>query len=182
MRNRGLVALTAAAIIGAFVGPSIARGEEGAAGPEVGKAAPAFRVNDHAGKAVSVGGAAGTAWTVLAFYPKAMTPGCTKEVCSMRDALKDLEALEARVYAISTDDVVSCAQFVKEQSLNFPLLSDPDGSVVAKYGTAMENRPYALRHTFVIDPKGVLRHVDKAVNVTSHGADLVAVLKKLKGA
>jgi peroxiredoxin Q/BCP len=181
MTLRPLAALAIAALVVSFVGASTVTGEDAPAGLEVGKAAPAFRVNDHAGKAVAVGGAASGAWTVLAFYPKAMTPGCTKQVCSMRDALKDLEALDAKVYAISTDDVVSCAQFVKEQSLNFPLLSDPDGSVVAKYGTAMENRPFALRHTFVIDPKGVLRHVDRSVNVTSHGADLVAVIKKLRG-
>jgi peroxiredoxin Q/BCP len=180
MRTRGLLAVAIAALIASLSYGSMARGEGSPAEPEVGKPAPAFRLNDHTGKAVDVGGPATTSWTVLAFYPKAMTPGCTKEVCSLRDAMKDLEGLEAKVYAISVDDVASCAQFVKQQSLNFQLLSDPDRSVVAKYGAAMAGAQFAARYTYVIDPKGVLRHVDKSVVVTSHGADLVLLLQKLK--
>ena len=179
MRILALAAVPAAifAAVLALSGTS-ARGD-GPSEPEIGKPAPAFKLNDHTGKMVTVGGAS-KAWTVLAFYPKAMTPGCTKEVCSLRDAHKDLEGLAANVYAISIDDVQACAKFVKEQSLNFELLSDPDRSVVTKYGAVMEGMAFAARFTYVIDPKGVLRYVDKAVNVTSHGADLVAVLKKLK--
>jgi len=180
MRIRGSFVLASVVLLAGLSYWSTARGEDAPIGLEVGKTAPVFRLNDHTGKAVEVGGAATTGWTVLAFYPKAMTPGCTKEVCSLRDAIKDLEGLDAKVYAISIDDVLSCAQFVKQQSLNFQLLSDPDRSVVAKYGAVMEGVTYAARYTFVIDPKGVLRHVDKSVNVISHGADLVAVLKKLK--
>ena len=180
MRIRGLVALPLSALVvlaTVLALPRGATGGEGPAAPEIGKPAPTFRLNDHTGKAVEIGPGS---WTVLAFYPKAMTPGCTKEVCSLRDAHKDLEGLEAKVYAISIDDVASCAQFAKQQSLNFQLLSDPDRSVVAKYGAVMEGMAFAARTTYVIDPKGVLRYVDKSVLVNSHGADLVAVLKKLK--
>ena len=186
MRNRTRSAVASALAVLALAGAlgwvaTPASGEEAPAGPAVGAAAPAFRLNDHTGKAVAVGGGATTAWTVLAFYPKAMTPGCTREVCSLRDARADLAALDASVYAISTDDVAACAQFVKEQSLSFPLLSDPDGSVVAKYGASMEGKPFAQRYTFVVAPDGTLRHVDRSVNPASHGADLVAVLKRLRG-
>lgn len=180
MRIRGLVSLAVLSLAAWFSFDAFAGGESPSAEPAIGRPAPSFRVNDHTGKAVDVGGAASKGWTVLAFYPKAMTGGCTKEVCSLRDAHKDLEGLDATVYAISVDDVVSCAQFVKEQSLDFQLLSDPDRSVVAKYGAQMEGTAFAARTTFVIDPKGVLRHVDKSVKVTTHGADLVALLKKLK--
>ena len=181
MRHRLVaVSLAAALAVGLALASRSARGEA-PAGAEVGKPAPSFQLNDDAGKLVEVGGAATKTWTVLAFYPKAMTGGCTKEVCSIRDAKKDFEGLEATVYGISIDDVQACAQFVKKESLNFGLLSDPDRSAVAKYGAVMEGAPYAARYTYVIDPQGVLRHVDKGVKVASHGGDLVALLKKLKG-
>jgi peroxiredoxin Q/BCP len=149
--------------------------------PEVGKPAPAFRLNDHTGKAVAVGPGATKAWTVLAFYPKAMTPGCTQEVCSLRDASAEFEKLGVLVYGVSTDDVASAAKFVEEQKLGFPLLSDPDGSATAKYGALMRDRPFAMRYTFVLDPEGTLRHADTAVRTATHGPDLLAVLRRLRG-
>jgi thioredoxin-dependent peroxiredoxin len=180
MRLRISLALACAALVGTFAMAVPFSRADAPAALEIGKPAPAFRLNDHTGKLVEVGPDKTTNWTVLAFYPKAMTAGCTKEVCSLRDAHKDLNALSANVYAISIDDVASCAQFVKEQSLNFQLLSDPDRSVVEKYGAVMEGLSFAARYTFILDPKGVLRYVDKSVNVMSHGADVVAALKKLK--
>lgn len=99
----------------------------------------------------------------------------------MRDATAELEELGVEVYGISTDDVVSQAKFVEQQELEFLLLSDPDAGVTAKYGVLMRGRPYASRVTFVIDDKGVIRHVDQMVSVGTHGADLVEVVKGLKG-
>ena len=75
----------------------------------------------------------------------------------------------------------SQAAFAKEQELNFRLLSDPDGSAAAKYGAARPERPYARRLTFVIDENGVLRHIDDEVDVKQHGADLAALIRKLRG-
>ena len=71
------------------------------------------------------------------------------------------------------------AKFHEAQELNFPLLSDPDGSAAGKFGV-LGDRGYARRVTFVIDGKGVLLHVDEAVQVASHGEDLVAVLEELR--
>lgn len=85
------------------------------------------------------------------------------------------------VYGISMDSVADQAKFTKAQELNFPLLSDPDGSAVEKYEVRMENRPLAARVTFVIDERGVVRHVDREVKVDTHGADLVALVKRLRG-
>jgi peroxiredoxin Q/BCP len=149
--------------------------------PEVGATAPAFRLNDHEGKARSLDDLRGKGWLVLAFYPKAHTGGCTKEVCSLRDSLKDLEAVGVAVAGISLDDVASQRSFHEAQKLNFPLLSDPDGSVAAKYAAMAEGKPYSARVTFVIDDKGVLRHADRKVSVESHGKDLAAVVRGLRG-
>lgn len=150
-------------------------------GPEVGAKAPDFRLNDHEGKARTLQELRGEGWLVLAFYPKAHTGGCTKEVCSLRDSLKDLEAAGIAVAGISLDDVSSQRSFHEAQKLNFPLLSDPDGSVAAKYGALLADKPYSARVTFVIDDKGILRHADGKVNVASHGADLAGVVRGLRG-
>jgi peroxiredoxin Q/BCP len=150
-------------------------------GPAAGAKAPGFRLNDHEGNAKTLDELRGKGWFVLAFYPKAMTGGCTKEVCSLRDSLKDLEGLGVAVAGISIDDVASQKRFHEEQKLNFPLLSDPDGSVAAKYGVLMADKGYTARVTFLIDDKGVLRAVDDKVSVASHGKDLAGVVRGLRG-
>jgi len=81
---------------------------------------------------------------------------------------------------MSLDDVKAQAEFVKQQSLGFPLLSDPDASASARLGVLMEGKPYTNRITIVVDDKGVVRLVDTGVKVESHGKDLVEAIKKLK--
>lgn len=87
--------------------------------------------------------------------------------------------LGSRIYGLSLDDVKAQAAFHEAQKLSFPLLSDPDGSVARKYGVFLA-RGFANRVTFVIDPNGVLRHVDQTVAVDSHGRDLIELLTRLK--
>ncbi len=86
-----------------------------------------------------------------------------------------------RVLGISVDDVATQAAFAKAQKLEFELLSDPDASAAGKFDAMMAERPFSKRLTFVIDQAGVLRHIDAAVQVGSHGADMVALVRKLKG-
>ena len=90
-------------------------------------------------------------------------------------------AVGVAVAGISLDDVASQKSFHDAQKLNFPLLSDPDGSVAMKYAAMMEDKPYSARVTFVIDDKGVLRAIDRKVSVESHGKDLAGVVKGLRG-
>jgi peroxiredoxin Q/BCP len=101
-------------------------------------------------------------------------------VCSLRDAAKDLEALEVRVMGISVDDVAAQLAFHKAQKLDFDLLSDVGGTVAKKYGVLRKGSAYSGRVTFVIDSEGKVRHVDYGVKVRSHGKDLVGVVKKLR--
>ena len=84
-----------------------------------------------------------------------------------------------KVFGISLDDVASQKAFVEKEKLTFPLLSDPDGSVAGKYHTLPAGGKYTNRITFIVDSKGVVRHVDRGVLVATHGADLVAVVEKL---
>jgi len=82
------------------------------------------------------------------------------------------------VVVISTDDVAAQKAFAEGQKLEYPVLSDPDGSAAAKYQVLKGK--YANRVTFVIDPEGVIRHVDRSVDVAAHGTELAEVLRKLK--
>ena len=84
------------------------------------------------------------------------------------------------IYGASLDDVRSLAAFVKAQELPFPLLSDADGSVAAKYDVLRAGGRMAARVTFVIDPEGVVRHVDTKVDVSKHGSDLAGIIKGLQ--
>jgi peroxiredoxin len=77
--------------------------------------------------------------------------------------------------------VSALAAFAEAQELNFGLLSDPDASATRKLGALSERGRYAGRISFVIDDKGVLRHVDREVDVSSHGTDIAALVKKLRG-
>ena len=101
-------------------------------------------------------------------------------MCSLRDVVEDFEDLGVDVYGLSLDDVASMAKFAEQQELNFMLLSDPDGSVGAKYDVLPEAARWTKRVTFVIDDKGVLRHVDGKVNVDSHGSDLLELVAEMK--
>ena len=84
------------------------------------------------------------------------------------------------VYGISTDDVKNQAAFAKKQKLEFKLLSDPDGSAARKYGVLRKGKPHASRRTFVLDEKGILRHINERVDVRNHGRDLIELIRKLR--
>lgn len=101
-------------------------------------------------------------------------------MCSLRDAATELGGLGVDIYGLSRDGVEDLAAFAKAQSLPFRLLSDPDGSVTAKFEVDMDGRPFAKRVTFVVDPKGVIRARDEAVKVDAHGKDLVELVTKLQ--
>ena len=174
-------ALIAATLLGLLTFPTQDAEKTAMKMPEVGKPAPSVRLNDHTGKIVTLGGKT-EKWSVLAFYPKAMTSGCTVEVCSMRDALADLNTIGADIYGISLDSVQEQAQFVEKQQLNFPLLSDPDASVATKYGVLDVSAQYTKRVTFVIDDQGILRKIVDPVDVKTHGEDLAVLLEELKSA
>jgi peroxiredoxin Q/BCP len=101
-------------------------------------------------------------------------------MCSLRDAATDFEELGVKVYGASLDDVKSQAAFHEAQKLSFPLLSDPDGSLAAKCGVLASGARFTARKTLLIDPEGVLRHVDEKVDVAKHGSVLVDWIREHK--
>jgi peroxiredoxin Q/BCP len=147
----------------------------------IGKPIPPFSLSDDRGGTVTPQTLQG-AWTVLYAYPKDATPGCTTEACDFRDNWARVQSAGARVYGISKDSVASHQKFVEKQALPFPLLSDPDKALLAPLGAFGKKIMYGkevegiIRSTFLIDPKGVVRHVWPKVSVKGH---VQAVLDKL---
>ena len=107
----------------------------------VGDIAPSFALADDAGNTVSLADYAGQRVLVY-FYPRANTPGCTKEACDFRDSLEQLNDLNIAVVGISPDKPEALAKFRADHELNFPLLSDPDKSVMTAYGAFGEKKNY----------------------------------------
>ena len=116
----------------------------------------------------------------MAFYPADMTPGCTLEARSLRDAMPKIKALGAVVFGISVQDTASHKRFCAAEKLNYRLLADSSRRVSSAYGVLSEPNGVARRVTFLIDPKGIIRAVDEAVNPATHGRDVVAKLEELR--
>ena len=141
----------------------------------VGDAAPAFALADDAGNTVSLADYAGQRVLVY-FYPRANTPGCTKEACDFRDSLEQLNDLNISVVGISPDKPEALAKFRADHELNFPLLSDPDKSVMTAYGAFGEKKNYGkvvqgvIRSTFLVEPDGTIGQTHYNVKATGHVA------------
>jgi len=119
-------------------------------------------------------------WTVLYFYPKAGTPGCTKQACAFRDSIQKIRDLGAEVYGISTDTVEDQAKFHKEHQLNFDLLADADAKITNLYGSKMPVVKISKRWTFVIDPELKIRNVMKDVDPVLDSERVASEIAKLK--
>lgn len=146
--------------------------------PAVGSKAPDFKLRADDGKFYTLSSQKGR-WVVLAFYPADMTPGCTLEVRSLRDAMPQIRALGAVVFGISVQDVESHKRFCEAEKLNFRLLADDRRETARRYGVLTDANGVAKRVTFFIDPKGVIRKIDSHVKVATHGSDVVGALKEL---
>lgn len=141
--------------------------------------APDFTLPDEAGANHSLKDFAGE-WLILYFYPKDDTPGCTTEACSLRDARDDLMELGAHVVGVSKDDASAHEKFKAKHSLNFTLLSDPEGKTIEDYGAwgpKMFGKVGILRKTFVINPTGQVVKVYGRVTPQGHGDQVIAELK-----
>jgi peroxiredoxin Q/BCP len=116
-------------------------------------------------------------WLVLYFYPRDFTSGCTLEARGFQRDLQAFRSRGAAVVGISADDGDSHQSFCGSEGLAFPLLSDPDGRISRLYGSWLA--PYSQRHTFLIDPQGVLRQIWTAVRPAGHSAEVLAALDQM---
>jgi thioredoxin-dependent peroxiredoxin len=146
--------------------------------PDLNAPAPSFNLPTNTGsKNIALEDLHGK-WTVVYFYPKDFTSGCTIEARRFQQDLPKYLAQNTQILGISADSVDSHAEFCESEGLKFPLLADTDGSVSKAYGSWLGF--ISLRHTFIVDPEGILRDRFTRVNPSSHSEEVLAHLKELQ--
>ncbi len=146
---------------------------------KVGNAAPLFKAQLHDGSEFDLASRKGE-WTVLYFYPKADTPGCTKQACAFRDNIEKIRSQGADVFGISSDTVKAQAAFHKKYNLNFKLIADEKGQVAKLYGSKMPLISLSKRWTFIIDPELKIRSIDKNVDPVMDAENVAKKIAELK--
>lgn len=148
----------------------------------VGDPAPEFTLKDGDSNMVRLADLRGKK-VVLYFYPKDMTPGCTREACDFRDLYSDIQQAGAALFGVSPDDEKSHQKFTSAHSLPFPLLADPDHAVAEAYGVWQEKSNYGktymgiVRTTFLIDEQGKIARIWPKVKVEGHGEAVLAAVR-----
>jgi thioredoxin-dependent peroxiredoxin len=162
--------------------PAVVFADDAGATPKVGQPAPAFKLQDQAGKWHQLSDYKGK-WVALYFYPKDDTPGCTTQACSFRDNVFAFNKEGAVILGISVDDVASHKAFAEKHGLPFTILADADKAVTKRYGvlkTYMGMMDMARRDTFIIDPQGRIAKHYESVKPDGHSAVVLADIKALK--
>jgi len=151
--------------------------------PAVGSPAPDFTLNSQEAKPVSLHDYKGK-WVVLYFYPKDFTSGCTVEAHNFQRDLTQYEQKGAVILGVSVQDEDSHQKFCTKEGLNFKLLADTKTEVSTLYDSVMNFGVAKLsaRHTFVIDPNGVVRKVFLDVKPQQHSEEVLAALTDLQAA
>ena len=164
----------------AFVAYGMRAGDKA---PAVGTPAPDFTLNSQDGKPISLHDFKGK-WVILYFYPKDMTSGCTIEAHNFQRDLEKYSALNAVILGVSMQDEKSHQEFCAKESLTFKLLADTKKEVSEKYDSVMNFGVTQLsaRHTFLIDPSGLVRKVWTDVDVKRHSDDVLAAIEELEKA
>jgi peroxiredoxin Q/BCP len=166
-------------ILAVAVGYRVARAGDKA--PAVGTAAPDFTLNSQENKAVSLHDFKGK-WVVLYFYPKDFTSGCTVEAHNFQRDQAQYDAKNAVIIGVSMQDADSHQKFCTKEGLSFKLLADTDSHVSTTYDSVMNFGVTKLsaRHTFLIDPQGVIQKVYTDVKPEKHSEEVLADLAALQ--
>ncbi len=149
-----------------------------------GDMAPDFEMPATGGRTVSLAAMAGKPF-VLYFYPKADTPGCTKEACAFQEALPQLGHIGLDAIGVSPDKMKPIDKFAAKYGLTFPLASDESKAVAERYGTWVEKSMYGRKYmgmersTFLIDKTGKIAKVWRKVSVTGHAAEVLKAAQSL---
>jgi peroxiredoxin Q/BCP len=150
--------------------------------PEVGQSAPDFSLPDGDGNTVSLADQRGST-TILYFYPKDDTPGCTREACGFRDHNSEIQAAGARIFGVSADGIDSHRAFSDKYGLTFPLLADEEKQVAQSYGAWRERvrdgqtSMGMARVTFAIDQDGKIANVWEVTDAEAHGQEVLDWLR-----
>ena len=145
----------------------------------VGNSAPDFTLQDSDGNNYSLSSYKEKNSIIIYFYPKAGTPGCTKQACGIRDSFSKFKENDIVVLGISVDSKESIKEFIKDNNLNFPLLSDENKEVSKAYGV-LNNIGVDSRITFIVDKQGNIANILRDVDVETHANDVFNLAVKLK--
>src|SRR5215472_13131218 len=152
-----------------------------AGGIQVGDKAPDFTLPSQSGDQVRLHDRLGERVVVLYFFPKDGTPGCTAEACAFRDSHEVFTDAGAEVIGVSSDSIDSHAAFAGRHKLPFTLLSDEGGRVRKSYGVPVVLGLLPGRVTYVIDRRGMVRHVfNSMTNISQHVDDALEVVRQLQ--
>ena len=152
---------------------------------KIGRKAPLFKLLDQDEKMQALKDYLGK-WTLIYFYPKDDTAGCTKEACTIADVYKDFKRQGVVVFGVSKDTSKSHKKFAEKYHLPFTLLSDPTMEMMNKYGAAVEKQMYGKtvrgtnRISYLVNPEGKIAKVYEKVDPANHALELLADIKLLK--
>jgi peroxiredoxin Q/BCP len=151
-----------------------------AADLKVGDKAPDFSLVGTDGKTHTLSelNKAGKA-VVLAWFPRADTPGCTKECTSFKRDGAKMRDYDVAYFTASNDPPAANKKFAEKLGVDYPILSDPDSKVAKEYGVLNASGKAANRWTFYISPEGKILDIDKSVQTETHGADVAGKLGQL---
>lgn len=147
-------------------------------GLKVGMTAPNFTLEDAYGHHYTLSSFRGKMPVIVYFYPKAGTAGCTKEACGIRDDWGKFKKNKIQVLGISVDTKKEILKFIKDNSLNFPLLSDASKKISKDYGV-YNNQGYDNRITFIINKKGKINNIINVKNIEQHAEEVFRIASKL---
>ena len=146
--------------------------------PELNQSAPEFTLPTNTGDGeISLSDYRGK-WVVLYFYPKDFTSGCTIEARRFQEDLPKYSSRNTQILGVSVDDINSHKEFCDSEGLKFPLLADTDGTVSKAYGSWLNF--FSIRHTFIIDPDGILQKIFLGVKPPFHSNEVLSSLDDLQ--
>lgn len=140
---------------------------------QIGASAPSVTSIDHEGQAIDLGEALGEGTALVFFYPKAMTPGCTKQACSLRDGWDELQERDVTVFGVSSDTAETQAEFRDKHDLPFTLIADKDKNVAKAFGKGRWSRQAYLFND------GVLVWRDLSASTSGQMNDVIEALDQL---
>lgn len=174
---RILLALVLVIVLAVLVPRLLSR----SAAPAEGSSAPDFSLPSQDGATINLKDYRGR-WVVLYFYPKDLTPGCTREAHNFQLDQAKYAQRDAVVLGVSVDNIDSHKKFCAKEGLNFKLLADTNHQVSASYGSLINFGvvKFCARHTFLIDPEGKIVKVYTSVNPSHHSEEVLAELDALQ--
>src|SRR5271157_5833064 len=142
---------------------------------KLGDPLPAVTAPDQDGKPVNLAEEGKTGYTLIYFYPKAMTPGCTAQACSLRDSYTELQQKGVKIFGVSLDTVEAQKKFVEEDHLPFALLSDKDQKITGAFGVPLIKNSFATRQAYLFKD-GKLLWLDTNASTAKQAQDVLSVL------